>query len=790
LQQETAYQPSEQQVNVLRQLNSISLSCPCTKISLPYNIFVSVEPRYHQICSSAFVNTSWMTFITFYAAPAALPLEDARITAVGFFQMLHTLCTFAQQTIDDSKHIFLQTQLISTELYEQSLLESKVEVAIRDWQATTINAFTRDQQLIQNVVQGNQIMAGFLSNFYFNFGPDNQLQPFSFPVHTQRLRKEVDTLCLCALDQRCAWHSFTLFIDNNSSSAFYVPGMFSGCYLVNSILQSTLECFYNQTCLNTFQVTFGGSNNDPRFPILDSSLNLMNESIGSIVSRLMVESWKTNIDFSAYFNACALSFCTYEYTQFHSLAYLITMIVGVFGGLTRGLCFFIPILIKVYSKIRSRHVSPRKTRRQRLRLMLNFIASFNLFRRVNSNDVQLQIQRQMTRFYVIILVTALSAVFLFIALPFHKEIVSLSSPSSDEYQRLYNRTINLQCVCSRVAIPYSSFLSLKQPLYHQVCSSDFISQKWISRMFAPSINQYLADTVTKNALHYNVTQYPPTDYRAIATYHFQLLAAFCRLVNSTVDATLKQLATQHFVNAFLLASADFDMQITVLMKQLTQMMSSTFVQSLHLIRVAMHTNALFTITASNWQFTPSNPTPYFTVRTEPVIYNQSTTSCSCALTPSCTQPATIDNVTLPGVMVGCFPVESLLQSSLDLLYNQTLVDLLSSGTNDTFVALNRTSASRYQPDVTTVDTILSQLMIEEWEPVVNSTSYDLYFAQCSPSSCTFSNIKRRSLVATSTDLIAFAGGFSIILNILIPFLIKTLYFNRQRRNQTQSTNEP
>ncbi|CAF1282103.1 unnamed protein product, partial [Adineta ricciae] len=719
-----------------------------------------------------------------------LSLEDARITAVGFFQMLHTLCTFAQQTIDDSKHIFLQTQLISTELFEQSLLESKVEVAIRDWQATTINAFARDQQLIQNVVQGNQIMAGFLLNFYFNFGPDNRLQPFSFPVHTQRLRKEIDTLCLCALDQRCAWHSFTLFMRNNSSTAFYVPGMFSGCYLVNSVLQSTLECFYNQTCLNTFQVTFGGSNNDPRFPILDSSLNLMNETIGSIVSRLMVDNWKTNIDFSAYFNACALSFCTYEYIQFHSFAYLFTMIVGVFGGLTKSLCFFVPILIKVYSKIRSRHLSPRRTCRQRLRSMLSFIASFNLFRRVNSNDVQLQIQRQMTRFYLIILVTTLSAVFLFIALPFHKEIVSFSSPSSDEYQRLYNRTINLQCVCSRVAIRYSSFLSLKQPRYHQVCSSDFISQKWISRMFAPSINQYLADTVTKNALQYNVTQYSPTDYRAIATYHFQLLADFCRLVNSTVDAMLEQLATQHLVSAFLLASADFDMQITVLMEQLTQTMSSTFVQSLRLIRTAMHTNALFTITASNWQFTPSIPTAYFTVRTEPVIYNQSTTSCSCALTPSCTQPATIDNVTLPGMMVGCFPLESLLQSSLDLLYNQTLVDLLSSGTNDTFVALNRTSTSRYQSDVTTFDTILSHLMIEEWEPVVNSTSYDLYFAQCSPSSCTFSNIRRRSLVATGTDLIAFAGGFSIILNILVPFLIKTLYFIRQRRNQTQPIYEP
>ncbi|UJR35180.1 hypothetical protein I4U23_027947 [Adineta vaga] len=172
-----------------------------------------------------------------------------------------------------------------------------------------------------------------------------------------------------------------------------------------------------------------------------------------------------------------------------------------------------------------------------------YICCFNLFPTINPDEIRLRVQRQITRFYLFILLTMLIIVFLCIILPFHTEIVSEYSPSLIEYQHLYNCP-NLQCSCSSVAISYSSFLSLTLPTYHQICSSDFISQKWISLMFAPSIDQYLADTTYQGSSHYNLTQYSVTDYRTIATYHFQLLATFCQLSNSTIVAALEQLSTQ------------------------------------------------------------------------------------------------------------------------------------------------------------------------------------------------------------------------------------------------------
>lgn len=39
---------------------------------------------------------------------------------------------------------------------------------------------------------------------------------------------------------------------NGSTSPIMIPGLKGSCYPFESLLQSTLECFYNLTCLTTF----------------------------------------------------------------------------------------------------------------------------------------------------------------------------------------------------------------------------------------------------------------------------------------------------------------------------------------------------------------------------------------------------------------------------------------------------------------------------------------------------------------------------------------------------------
>ena len=118
------------------------------------------------------------------------------------------------------------------------------------------------------------------------------------------------------------------------------------------------------------------------------------------------------------------------------------------------------------------------------------------------------------------------------------------------------------------------------------------------------------------------------------------------------------------------------------------------------------------VSGSNWQFNPGDTKNYTRIFTKPNFYGTPTANCSCALTPFCVQPAQIgDNLTLPGLMVGCFPVESLLQSTLAVLYDQTMIDLIVNNSNAEFVALRE--KPRHQLNTSTVESMLSELMVEE-----------------------------------------------------------------------------
>jgi hypothetical protein len=39
-----------------------TLVCPCTVLSISYNTFISIEPFYHQICSSDLISSQWIKY--------------------------------------------------------------------------------------------------------------------------------------------------------------------------------------------------------------------------------------------------------------------------------------------------------------------------------------------------------------------------------------------------------------------------------------------------------------------------------------------------------------------------------------------------------------------------------------------------------------------------------------------------------------------------------------------------------------------------------------------------------
>jgi hypothetical protein len=165
-----------------------------------------------------------------------------------------------------------------------------------------------------------------------------------------------------------------------------------------------------------------------------------------------------------------------------------------------------------------------------------------------------------------------------------------------------------------------------------------------------------------------------------------------------------------------------------------------------------------------------NPNSFWIVHTAPLDYQE----CSCGTSSKCVQSS-------QGMMAGCYPLEALLQSTLQCFYNQTCID-----PTNTFQALNAsTSISSRFPINSTIESVLDKLMIEDYSINI---SYEKYFSQCQPVSCSYSYIGRRSILDVTSSIIVIYGGLAIIARLIVVLFLK-LYLIKNRRINPQISEE-
>ena len=151
--------------------------------------------------------------------------------------------------------------------------------------------------------------------------------------------------CSCATSAKCVYQAA---IYNSVGSLLYnVPGMYAGCYNVESLLQCGLQCLYNQSCLSQIQSYF-----DQSAPMNVTTLNeslLMEFHVDSTIevrlNKLMVEKWDRLILYENYYNECAASRCSYTYETKNRPIYIVTTIIGLAGGLITVLRLIIPRVV-------------------------------------------------------------------------------------------------------------------------------------------------------------------------------------------------------------------------------------------------------------------------------------------------------------------------------------------------------------------------------------------------------------------------------------------------------------
>ena len=122
-------------------------------------------------------------------------------------------------------------------------------------------------------------------------------------------------------------------------------------------------------------------------------------------------------------------------------------------------------------------------------------------------------------------------------------IISVSNPSLETYSDLHKlHSDTLRCPCTSINILYRTFISLS-PVFHQVCSSDFVTNQWLE--------------ILGNSYAFEIS----LDWRSRAYSQFQLLSNLCQFANQTVNEAIRRFLVGSFVTLNALPKMDFDKQI-------------------------------------------------------------------------------------------------------------------------------------------------------------------------------------------------------------------------------------
>ena len=395
-----------------------------------------------------------------------------------------------------------------------------------------------------------------------------------------------------------------------------------------------------------------------------------------------------------------------------------------------------------------------------------FVQNINLFPSTppSTDESLLSHQRTSTRIFIILLIWFLTILTLYNSLLKVTKSVTIEHPSYGTYLQLSVKyTTALTCPCSKIAISYENIINVSYAL-HQLCTSDFISEDWIRFVSG------------------NVTLMYENDFRGNAPYLFRGLLMFCQSLNTIIFDSLKRFYSSQYISGSLISYELFQSQMDSQVLQFISSTTETFLLSLEMIQSATKSNALFSAYQTNYIFSFSG-LPYPAVRLASKKYG----NCDCMVTPGCIQEETLlreESTTIlykvPGLKIGCYIIEALMQSTLECLYMQECIDQIRHSTSSSNQLINTTVLdssllSQYLPN-TPIKTILDRLMVEQWNW---STTYKNYYEECQPYECTYTFEARNDFIYIITVIIGLIGGLVTVLKTIVPTVVKLMMNERQ-----------
>ncbi|CAF1304006.1 unnamed protein product [Adineta steineri] len=346
--------------------------CPCSHSENRYETFVSFYHRLHQVCSSDFVNDSWISMLALLGSDK--DVFDWEHSAASRFRLISNLCQLAQKTINDTVQRLSTRSFITPNSLTESNLRSQLETILAKFDQSIImqfNILINTMHLLIEIDQpfSNSENVALKQNRCYNSDGGRERIQYGFLFKDLTTHDSSDYRCFCVTEFDCT-HSMKYLLYNGTHYEAEpridpVPGAIRACFIIDSVLLSTLEYLYVpeylSSILHIVNASWAYNRNVTKIPYFNPR-PLIHDSMTSrfppktpfstLVKEMMIEEWNQTFSFEKYYNACAPNYCKYSYEEStQSFIEVIIKVVSTISGLTMVLGLITNQLMKLIFRL-------------------------------------------------------------------------------------------------------------------------------------------------------------------------------------------------------------------------------------------------------------------------------------------------------------------------------------------------------------------------------------------------------------------------------------------------------
>lgn len=353
---ENVLRPTQTKYQRLLKSYRTTLECPCAHISVPYGMFVDVVPVFHQVCFSHFVSQLWIDF-AFGANTTFIYPMDIRTSLSAMWQLISALCQNARNSLIGTIDQFTNSTLINSMLLSEELLDIQTKATLDSARRIAASDFMRPFIALSRITQANEYITGLLVNFV-TLRLGDSLSGYRGEVRRadiEYIPQGTTSSCSCYRNGSCpisgglylyeVWDANVMYNLNEIIPNETLPGFVFDCTPLMMTLASSLECFYNASCLHILLSAYPKMIN---VSILDTSIAsrfLPTTSVEQLVNELFIEEVLNKTNYASYYNACAPAYCSYTFSSRFDWIYVGTILLALVGGLSAALRFITPYTI-------------------------------------------------------------------------------------------------------------------------------------------------------------------------------------------------------------------------------------------------------------------------------------------------------------------------------------------------------------------------------------------------------------------------------------------------------------